>query len=390
MTALQVVQELIRRHRLQDWIFTLVSHPTGAGWRQLHRTAEQRIRQLPASLQPDPPPGAAVVGHSLLAFGPGDLDRFRPGPGHVVSISSRLTPPGGRRRRHLALMDLHPDEYIADDRLADAVSEIAEGREAWLVRTDRHHHVYGSFLLGEGDWRRWNLRFLLPLALADAHYIGRSLVWGANLLRLNAGTTFQMKMPVTVDARPVEVPGPAARAAMQLAQRHSWQLRKNGAAMMRHLHEVARLSAAIRGQCLALGAPPPEDATDEQLFACGFLHDLVEDTNSDYDDVAGAAGEQVADWVAVLTADKRLRFADRRAQYRRQLRAACGPARIVKLADLLSNLRGLTGHEGRPWIADYIVRVEEELELIREGLDGTTAFAEARDLIARWRAEAGG
>jgi hypothetical protein len=76
---------------------------------------------------------------------------------------------------------------------------------------------------------------------------------------------------------------------------------------------------------------------------------------------------------------------NRHAAYNRQITRACLAARIVKLADLLSNLRGLTGQEGRHWILRYLRQVERHQRLIRRQLVGTSAYDEARDLIHRWR-----
>jgi hypothetical protein len=382
VNALEVVQEIIERHRLHDETFVLVAHRAGAAWRHLYRTAEQRLRHLPPPLPGRPPTGAPALGASLLHLGLDDLDRFRTDPDHVVSISSRLTGPGGRR--HLALMDLHLDEYVPPGRLAAALRALCDERPSWLLRTGRQYHVYGDFLLDEGEWRRWNLRFQMPLALTDPRYIGHSLTYGCNLLRLSAGRAFHRTVPATVDDEPGH--GPAATVAVQLAQRcHSCLVRMNGEPVIDHLREVAGLAVQILAHCRADGGGPAEDASADELYACGYLHDSIEDTEADYEDIVDAAGARVAAWVAEVSDDKRLPASRRHAAYHRQIGAASRPARIVKLADLLSNLRGLTGHEARAWAHRYLDRVAIQLDLIRDGLEQCPELFEARRLVREWR-----
>jgi HD superfamily phosphodiesterase len=384
LNALEVVHEIIRRHRLRNATFTLVTHRVGIGWRQRHRTAEQRLEHLADGLATTQPTGWRVSGGELLGLGMEDLDRYRSDQDHVVSISSRLS--GTGRRDHLALMDLHLDEFVPLDRVAKAVRTLCDRRASWLLRTDRHYHVYGDFLLDQDEWQRWNLRFQMTAALTSARYIGHSLLWGGNLLRLNAARMYQVIVPVTAREDAGSPPGPIAAAAMQLAQRqHRWQLRKNGEPMMRHLSEVAALALQIRSDCRSLAGDHLDEGSPDELYASGYLHDCIEDTNTDYDKVAGAAGTRVADWVTQLSEDKRQPATHRHVAYRRQIALAGRPARMVKLADLLSNLRGLTGHEGHAWIRSYLTEVDTQLHLIRHGLDQCPAFGEAEELVRGWR-----
>lgn len=156
--------------------------------------------------------------------------------------------------------------------------------------------------------------------------------------------------------------------------------------MLIHLREVANLALQIRAEFQALDDSSLHDIPAEELYACGFLHDCIEDTQADWEDVAEAAGERVADWVARLSLDKRRRRPRRDQEYERQIRTAQLAVRIVKLADLLSNLRGIRGSpEESPWIARYIGVAERQLPLIADGLDGCRSFIETRDLVLSWR-----
>src|SRR6186997_1083784 len=52
---------------------------------------------------------------------------------------------------------------------------------------------------------------------------------------------------------------------------------------------------------------------DIRMLMAALLHDVIEDTNTDFDDVAEVFGPEVAEWAAALSKDKRLPE-DRREQ----------------------------------------------------------------------------
>lgn len=79
--------------------------------------------------------------------------------------------------------------------------------------------------------------------------------------------------------------------------------------------------------------------TDEDTLAAAVLHDTIEDTTADYDEVAEAFGEAVARYVALLTKDKRLPEREREDRFFEQLRTAPLPVKLCKIADTLDNLR---------------------------------------------------
>jgi guanosine-3',5'-bis(diphosphate) 3'-pyrophosphohydrolase len=78
---------------------------------------------------------------------------------------------------------------------------------------------------------------------------------------------------------------------------------------------------------------------DVETLAAGLLHDTIEDTATDYDEVAERFGKRVADLVAVLTKDKRLPEARRERDYFAGLARAPLAARFCKVADSLHNVR---------------------------------------------------
>ena len=79
--------------------------------------------------------------------------------------------------------------------------------------------------------------------------------------------------------------------------------------------------------------------TDVDTLAAGLLHDTIEDTATDYDEIAERFGRRVADFVAALTKDKRLPEEKREKTYFSLLARAPLPVRFCKVADSLHNLR---------------------------------------------------
>lgn len=76
---------------------------------------------------------------------------------------------------------------------------------------------------------------------------------------------------------------------------------------------------------------------DPEVLATAVLHDAIEDTTTDYDDLLALFGERVASWVAALSKDKRLREPEREAEYAERLRQAPWQVGVCKLADVLDN-----------------------------------------------------
>jgi len=117
--------------------------------------------------------------------------------------------------------------------------------------------------------------------------------------------------------------GIVSRAAAIAAEAHHGQTRNDGSPYIQHPARVAALLAWAGG--------------DESLIAAGFLHDVIEDGTTDYDDILEACGEDVADWVALMTKDMRLREDIREPAYVQQLQDGAWQGRAVKLADQIDN-----------------------------------------------------
>jgi len=77
---------------------------------------------------------------------------------------------------------------------------------------------------------------------------------------------------------------------------------------------------------------------DPQVLLAAVLHDTIEDTTTDFDDIEERFGAQVARWVAALSKDKRRQDPAREDEYCRTLSASPWQVRVCKLADIYDNL----------------------------------------------------
>jgi (p)ppGpp synthase/HD superfamily hydrolase len=144
-----------------------------------------------------------------------------------------------------------------------------------------------------------------------------------------------------------------SEAADLAARRHSGEQRKGrgNEPYINHLAEVANLlSIATEGK-------------DAELVAAGWLHDTIEDTETTHQELARTFGERVAALVVEVTDDMTLPKHERR---RRQIIDApqkSPGARLIKIADKISNIRARIvpqpNQDERDDLIDYLAWAEK-------------------------------
>ncbi|MBP9865656.1 MAG: bifunctional (p)ppGpp synthetase/guanosine-3',5'-bis(diphosphate) 3'-pyrophosphohydrolase [Candidatus Omnitrophica bacterium] len=77
---------------------------------------------------------------------------------------------------------------------------------------------------------------------------------------------------------------------------------------------------------------------DEEALAAALLHDTLEDTATDFEDLEKIFGTKVAHWALLLSKDRRLPEVQREKDYIRQLAGAPDEVKLAKLADIYDNL----------------------------------------------------
>jgi (p)ppGpp synthase/HD superfamily hydrolase len=143
-----------------------------------------------------------------------------------------------------------------------------------------------------------------------------------------------------------------ARAADYAARQHVAQRRKGDRAepYVNHLIEVATLLAETTG------------GEDVVLLMGGLLHDTLEDTDATYEDLVERFGPEVAALVAEVTDDKSLPKEERKRLQVETTAKKSRRAKLLKVADKTSNLRGLVRSPPLGWtearLRDYVVWAE--------------------------------
>src|SRR5438093_988585 len=122
-----------------------------------------------------------------------------------------------------------------------------------------------------------------------------------------------------------------SRAFLFAANAHEGQQRRSGEDFVLHPWGAAKICAQLR--------------LDDETIAAALLHDVVEDTDSELDDVREEFGPEIAKLVEGVTKLTRVRFQSREQaeaeNYRKLIVAMAADVRVIliKLADRLHNLR---------------------------------------------------
>ncbi|PZW44991.1 metal dependent phosphohydrolase [Humitalea rosea] len=160
------------------------------------------------------------------------------------------------------------------------------------------------------------------------------------------------------------------QAASFAARVHTTHRRKGTAAepYVNHVLEVAQILAEH-------GAP-------EEAIIAALLHDTVEDSDADPDPITherlvAEFGPTVAELVAEVTDDKSLPKEARKALQIRHAPKASDPAKMLKLADKISNLRAVTAHPPAGWPHGRLVEYVGWAGRVAEGLRGVNPGLEA-------------
>ena len=122
------------------------------------------------------------------------------------------------------------------------------------------------------------------------------------------------------------------RRAFEIAEsRHRGQVRRSGEEFIHHPWGVARICAELH--------------LDEQTIAAALLHDVVEDTDTELDDLRAEFGPEIVQLVEGVTKLTRIQFSSREQaeaeNYRKMIVAMAQDVRVIliKLADRLHNMR---------------------------------------------------
>jgi guanosine-3',5'-bis(diphosphate) 3'-pyrophosphohydrolase len=132
------------------------------------------------------------------------------------------------------------------------------------------------------------------------------------------------------------------RAAEFAAKKHRKQHRKGKKQRpyIGHCIEVARILADIGG------------VEDPDVLAAAFLHDTVEDTTATPEEIRERFGPAVEQMVLELTDDKSLQKDERKRLQVEHASTLSPGAKLIKLADKISNVREICTDPPMKWTVD--------------------------------------
>jgi guanosine-3',5'-bis(diphosphate) 3'-pyrophosphohydrolase len=144
-----------------------------------------------------------------------------------------------------------------------------------------------------------------------------------------------------------------SEAAEFAAHRHTGTPRKArpDEPYVNHLAEVANLLAFAT------------DGADAELVAAGWLHDTIEDTDTTREELAKNFTGRIESLVVEVTDDMSLPKAQRRQKQIEDAPHKSQGAKLIKIADKISNIRARTvpdaNEEQRDDLADYVAWAEK-------------------------------
>ena len=150
------------------------------------------------------------------------------------------------------------------------------------------------------------------------------------------------------------------------AHKHRDQRRKNVEASpyINHPIELAKVLSNEGG------------ITSSDLLCAALLHDTVEDTTTTKEELLELFGEKITTIVLEVTDDKTKTKADRKRLQIEHAASISRPAKLVKLADKICNLRDMQDSPPANWplerrreYFDWAKQVVDQLRGVHEGLE---------------------
>lgn len=161
------------------------------------------------------------------------------------------------------------------------------------------------------------------------------------------------------------------------AEKHRNQHRKDaeGSPYINHPVSLARTLLVTGG------------VNDPQILAAALLHDTIEDTDTTAAELKQRFGDRVASIVQEVTDDKSLPKDERKRRQESEGYKKSAEAKLVKIADKISNLRDILAYPPTDWPHDRKVRYFDWARRVVDAMfpEGEELDVEAQALIAEFQ-----
>jgi hypothetical protein len=193
MTCVDVVREMITRLKLQSAELSLLEHPVMVNWRVRNQTLSDKLTFLVAGLEQQIPERVVAVSGADIIRDDFTPERLLRDVSNVISLSSRVHIDG--EHKHLALMNLHPEEDLSYEDITRIVRLVTSRMPGYLLTSGRFYHFYGLRLLSVREWNQFIAAWLMPTIIVSPRYVGHSLYRGYATLRLTTNPTYKPSLP---------------------------------------------------------------------------------------------------------------------------------------------------------------------------------------------------
>jgi guanosine-3',5'-bis(diphosphate) 3'-pyrophosphohydrolase len=187
---------------------------------------------------------------------------------------------------------------------------------------------------------------------------------------------FELDGKTIMDGHEISAMGMLLKATEFAAHKHRNQRRKDADASPYINHPIALANVL----CNEGGVSEPA------ILAAALLHDTLEDTDTDYEELRGQFGEEIADIVVEVTDTKWL---SKEARKRLQISKASHSSmqgRAVKIADKICNLRDILGSPPADWSLERRQKYFDWAKQVVDGVRGANPELEQRfDALYRQR-----
>jgi len=157
-------------------------------------------------------------------------------------------------------------------------------------------------------------------------------------------------------------------AADFAAQKHRGQRRKGAADIpyINHPLKVAKYLCEIG------------EINDPEVLAAAVLHDTIEDTDTEFDDLVERFGQRTAEIVLEVSDDNNLSKAERKQAQIDHASRLSYEAKLVKLADKIANVEDMIANPPGNWSKSRRCDYVEWGRNVVKGLSGTNQALEKR------------
>lgn len=156
------------------------------------------------------------------------------------------------------------------------------------------------------------------------------------------------------------------------------QKRKNGEDYILHLYEVHDFAVNI---CEELNDKYNTKKEIHNISKAAFLHDIIGDTNTTFEEVLKISNFKIACWVKILSEQNSLPRIIRKEENIMLLFCSCVPIKIIKLADIYSNLLTLKSFDDKKWVGNYVRYAKKILRVLSCELATSSYYKKCKDLV---------